>query len=261
MTTKPTTTPSILRRSLPLLILLFLAQPLLAYYCPSTGRFLSRDPIGESDGANVYAFTRNSPADTTDYLGLYSSDVRIEWKLPDPRNIAPLYEDLKNKPGNKFPNSPGLSKVTERKISCKCIKDPAIGKCVVHCTVSAKATITLTNNPVDSEGNPGIPLDWKEKPTTPRGVFGHEQQHILDINNQIRKYLKRNLGTGEYDTPERCQEKVDTIHRLHQPALQRIESKHWGKPGASGPVKARQYEPLEGSLHAPPANQHWNPRT
>jgi len=69
MTTKPTTIQSILRRSLALLILLFLAQPLLAYYCPATGRFLSRDPIGEHGGTNLYAFTRNRPIDHIDLLG------------------------------------------------------------------------------------------------------------------------------------------------------------------------------------------------
>jgi len=76
MTTKTTTIQSILRRSLALLILLFLAQPLLAYYCPATGRFLSRDPIGERGGANVYAFVRNDPAINIDPHGFSTSNAR-----------------------------------------------------------------------------------------------------------------------------------------------------------------------------------------
>jgi RHS repeat-associated protein len=39
------------------------------YYNPSTGRWLSRDPIGEKGGLNLYAFVRNDPIGKTDSLG------------------------------------------------------------------------------------------------------------------------------------------------------------------------------------------------
>jgi len=39
------------------------------YYNPSTGRWLSRDPIGENGGLNIYAFVGNGPLDATDSLG------------------------------------------------------------------------------------------------------------------------------------------------------------------------------------------------
>jgi len=74
MTNYPMTTRSILRRSLAILALLLLSQPLLAYYCPATGRFLSRDPIGERGGANVYAFVRNATPTKWDNLGLKDSE-------------------------------------------------------------------------------------------------------------------------------------------------------------------------------------------
>jgi RHS repeat-associated protein len=41
------------------------------YYNPSTGRWLSRDPIGESDGPNVYAMVRNDAVNAFDMLGLW----------------------------------------------------------------------------------------------------------------------------------------------------------------------------------------------
>ena len=41
------------------LICLFWAGDVFAFYNPSTGRWLSRDPIGEKGGLNVYAFVRN----------------------------------------------------------------------------------------------------------------------------------------------------------------------------------------------------------
>jgi RHS repeat-associated protein len=40
------------------------------WYDPLTGRWLSRDPIGERGGVNVYGFVRNEGIAMTDYLGL-----------------------------------------------------------------------------------------------------------------------------------------------------------------------------------------------
>jgi RHS repeat-associated protein len=43
------------------------------YYNPSTGRWLSKDPIGEKGGKNLYAFLRNHPISSVDRLGLDQS--------------------------------------------------------------------------------------------------------------------------------------------------------------------------------------------
>ncbi len=43
------------------------------YYQPGIGRWLSRDPIGELGGLNVYGYVLNNPATETDALGLVSS--------------------------------------------------------------------------------------------------------------------------------------------------------------------------------------------
>jgi RHS repeat-associated protein len=42
------------------------------YYNPSTGRWLSRDPIGEKGGKNLYAFCNNAPTYQIDALGKIS---------------------------------------------------------------------------------------------------------------------------------------------------------------------------------------------
>jgi RHS repeat-associated protein len=39
------------------------------YYCPSTGRWLSRDPIGVRGGINLYGFAGNNPVANIDLLG------------------------------------------------------------------------------------------------------------------------------------------------------------------------------------------------
>ena len=40
------------------------------FYNPNTGRWLSRDPIGEYGGTNIYSFSLNSPPNIVDRLGL-----------------------------------------------------------------------------------------------------------------------------------------------------------------------------------------------
>lgn len=50
----------------------------LRYYNPSTGRWLSRDPIAERGGPNLYGYVGNSPSDRVDPLGL----VDFHWYNP-----------------------------------------------------------------------------------------------------------------------------------------------------------------------------------
>ena len=46
---------------------MYLARP----YDPNMGRWLSRDPIGEAGGVNLYGFVGNKPICTYDFLGLF----------------------------------------------------------------------------------------------------------------------------------------------------------------------------------------------
>lgn len=49
------------------------------YYHPGLGRWLSRDPIGERGGHNLYGFVGNSPTGWKDYLGLSVWSIDIGW--------------------------------------------------------------------------------------------------------------------------------------------------------------------------------------
>jgi len=46
-------------------------------YDPELGRWLSRDPIGEDGGINLYAYVRNDPMNSVDPLGLYISPIHF----------------------------------------------------------------------------------------------------------------------------------------------------------------------------------------
>lgn len=57
------------------------------YYDPETGRWLSRDPIGERGGLNLYAFVGNDPVGFIDVLGL-AVDGSAEHNLnPNPASV------------------------------------------------------------------------------------------------------------------------------------------------------------------------------
>jgi uncharacterized protein RhaS with RHS repeats len=69
---------------LPLILWLLLPQTAHCFYNPSTGRWLSRDPIQEEGGINLLAFCRNAPVDASDDLG-----ADPDW--PDAGDVATTY--------------------------------------------------------------------------------------------------------------------------------------------------------------------------
>jgi hypothetical protein len=52
---------------------LFVGLEAEAFYNPSTGRWISRDPISEAGGMNLYGFVRNTPIQYADKWGMFVS--------------------------------------------------------------------------------------------------------------------------------------------------------------------------------------------
>ncbi|MBM4149762.1 MAG: RHS repeat-associated core domain-containing protein, partial [Lentisphaerae bacterium] len=69
-------------------------------YSPTLGRFLTRDPIEESGGENLYAFVGNDPADWIDPLGLaaygndYKGAIDPEWDWIEPNYMQAEVEQV-----------------------------------------------------------------------------------------------------------------------------------------------------------------------
>jgi RHS repeat-associated protein len=67
------------------------------FYSPELGRWLSRDPIEEVGGLNLYAFVSNNPVDLLDMLGLsdypggHHFVVRQIWKSWARRTVGGLF--------------------------------------------------------------------------------------------------------------------------------------------------------------------------
>lgn len=74
-----------LRKRIVVLLFLLTLVPAQAFYNPTTGRWLSRDPLGEDGGANEYAFVANDPKMKLIYL---------EGTHPHYSHLSPSYHIL-----------------------------------------------------------------------------------------------------------------------------------------------------------------------
>lgn len=71
------------------LLLSVFAPAAQAYYSPSTGTFLQRDPAGYIDGMNLYRYGRSNPVRYTDPMGLCSEEAGTNpcWPVDTPQDI------------------------------------------------------------------------------------------------------------------------------------------------------------------------------
>ena len=87
------------------------SQTASAFYNPSTGRWLSRDPVEEKASKNLYQFTANDPVSGYDLLGLVKRKCGVEvfrvfWDTPvsgsKPTAIATISVQLKFRKGGEY---------------------------------------------------------------------------------------------------------------------------------------------------------------
>ncbi len=98
------------------------------YYNPTTGRFLSEDPLGfDGDGPNLYTYAGDDPIDMSDQLGLFGGSpaycARLQEKIQNVQNridkrLGELDEDPQGLPercsGDRL--KPSLSRAGHRKL-------------------------------------------------------------------------------------------------------------------------------------------------
>ncbi len=78
-------------------------------YDASVGRWLSRDPIGEREGLNLYAYVRNDPLNRRDPLGLGPPKPfnLVDWQKKNAKDLANSYkreaqDSCKKSPLNEY---------------------------------------------------------------------------------------------------------------------------------------------------------------
>ena len=95
-----TTTMKTSRLTLGLMLLLLLPQAGHCFYNPSTGRWLSRDPIEERGGRDLYALASNNPVNRIDLLGML--DPKTFWNTWDSMKRQNWFDDFKKDYGDSI---------------------------------------------------------------------------------------------------------------------------------------------------------------
>ena len=86
------------------------------FYDPITGQWLSREPLGESESVNLYAYCGNDPVNKVDVLGMFKTQVQAD-EFRTRMLLAQIIEDLTRIPtepskeisnGDFFPYLPNV---------------------------------------------------------------------------------------------------------------------------------------------------------
>ncbi|MFC7339621.1 RHS repeat-associated core domain-containing protein [Haloferula chungangensis] len=226
------------------------------YYDPVTGRWPSRDPIGERGGLNLYGFVGNDGVNWWEFLGL----VPGETNLPKGKDVPAQWQD-----GGKilpFIGDGALGSghhtytVT---VSCRCDDGE------ITCDVEGVGEIRLNN----SLNKPSGQMKGGGDPTW-EGVYGHEQMHIDEAQKaakQIEEALRALVPN------ENTEEEAKRIQEEYQKKMNEAidgSKGHSSDPSNPNPAEDTGYPPRPGSPPLPerprpgevpgtPPNQHPNP--
>ena len=135
------------RKSFSLITILFLllgfGELAQAYYNPETGNFLSRDPIEERGGENLYGFVRNDAVNGTDYLGM----AVTPYNWPSARINRKGKGLAENEDGKTWGYWAGAVKFNGPKASGKCWKLSLKGRLKIEISIRPGSTV------IDNFGN------------------------------------------------------------------------------------------------------------
>jgi RHS repeat-associated protein len=107
-------------------------------YDPSSGRWLSRDPIGEAGGENLYGFVGNDPVNQLDLFGYSIGDIVLS---PFVSPALAWYEaDLEMEYETRFKNKCGEASHQARAEAALCPTAGPMGAVRIGANVAAKST-------------------------------------------------------------------------------------------------------------------------
>jgi RHS repeat-associated protein len=245
------------------------------HYHPTLGRWVQRDPIGYHDGMAFYEYAISSPTISTDPSG-----QTISHTLGEPETTPWSKQKL---PVNArgIPTH-ALTVPWQYDVSCKCTCDPAGAMWRVDCHVIFRAWIYINWYEL-TEPLPGSPgVSWVPDARV-LGILGHEQQHVLQMNEAVQWGTTKaytDAGYGMFQWGERtCKDtKVKQAVKDLEEAGVRAFKGHIGHsppaPGeaATGPVPGGTakfpgvtdpLDPLPGTGGDPGVHEraggHWEP--
>ena len=227
------------------------------HYNPLDGRFISRDPIEERGGLNLYGFVGNDPVNRWDALGLaFVEHLGADAVKLSPRIMPADYftgPKLKNKDGNlpKLGEVWGYVTYSDKTLDCTCerkVGNRAAGTKTCYkmvCKVKWTAQIYL---------NEIIQGDAKKL----MGTFGHEQRHVKAVWDNVESQIVGKLEEedGVFDQKGPCDDACKKHKVVFLPILLDLADHTKERHGIDGhPNDGQLYDPLEGSVWKGPAHR------
>ena len=229
------------------------------YYNAEMGRWLSRDPIGERGGYNLYAMVGNDGVNWIDLLGAIpvdSSGVQDATEAPyeiedQNEKVAKVTGELL-RGGRTRSRAGGIKPPPRISVEVKSLQSED-GTCwVVEAIVSIDQVMTFNS---------------QQSGLTSDRVLGHEQRHVKSLSDAVHSKIVRPLEAVKekpYTKQEDANVEVDKLNKKYKKIARKIEQRqrwapHSGdkpgngiKPLDGSPASGVGYTPLEGSTQPSP---------
>jgi RHS repeat-associated protein len=193
------------------------------YYNPSTGRWLSRDPIEERGGKNLYGFLGNNGINRVDLKGLLSVDLTFSPETPQkmPYTYAAGFTGGGTIGGTDI----------DYDVDCKCIQGE------LKCKVKVKYKIYVIRR--DAFDPPLSIIDVAK-------IYGHEQQHVRSFSIEARIVVNEIISAYQGSNSTNPSPVRNSITTGLKNAKER-EGYH-RNPGSpeSGDARFQNYWPMQG---------------
>jgi|GEM_PF-3375297 len=198
---------------LALVHLVFLANSAQAHYDPNVGRWLSRDPIAERGGVNLYGFVGNDGVSLVDKNGL----LPVYYAFNTPSNVS-----VENRTGNIRIAGQTFS---DGDVQCKS------NGCKLECQVVAGSYILMNSDSVKIGSN-----EYTE-------ALNHEKRHVMSWDFKIKDWLIRKLllEKAACTNESQCEQEAKRLTQSYNQLV--AELKDWDHVGDRNNTK---YSPFAG---------------
>lgn len=188
-------------------------------YSPATGRWLTRDPLEEDGGENLYAFVRNQPTNSIDLLGL----LQVQMTLPTVTGPFTYVDE---------PQNPRLGGSTTFSFLVRCNAEKP---CKVKCSITVKTTSFKINR---------ASIQFRQGKE--RGIYGHEQRHIQSVLNEAKRIQSElSKKPDVFDTLEAARAAAQSYEAPMRERAQQFLNKEEAHQNPPPSPKAGQlYDPL-----------------
>jgi RHS repeat-associated protein len=165
-------------------------------YRPALGRWISRDPVQECGGHNLYAFVRNAPMDYVDTFGLACPEFDLR-RLPNTTETISSKSKLKDYCGLK-PDGSGLiaagcsSGELKKKLGPRCCEKPC-GSWNIRLRLEFSCRIFMAASSL----NPGFY-------PSPAAALAHEVCHCEDHYKNADAVREKFRTLGPFNTRADC---------------------------------------------------------